>query len=178
MNVDQKYSHNLESRGLFYLVGMLEPWAPSNSLLIALRKLLQGGRSESGAIYKFATKGKQAVWTSKNRYQVKEFMYGRAFYVWKDASLWAHSSLFLSYAAQLSGANPVFLFTLRSCRWQLCIPQLLSSHHGEWKHPLDQFWGALIHIWRQKLLMAVTFLVYYDRDSHFTGGSVYSAMTN
>ena len=46
-----------ESRELFYLVGMFRTLSPGDSLSVALRKLLQGGRRGSQAIYKFATKG-------------------------------------------------------------------------------------------------------------------------
>ena len=53
---------------------------------------------------------------------------------------------FLSYAPQLSGANPVSLFTLRSGpsgRWLLlAFPQLLSNHHGVWQRPLDLSFGS------------------------------------
>jgi len=57
----------------------------------------------------------------------------------------------VSYAAQLSGANPVSLFTLRSGRWLLlAFPQFLSNHHGGWQHPLDAL-GALIYIWRPEI---------------------------
>ena len=57
----------------------------------------------------------------------------------------------------------------------LAFPQLLCSHHGEWKHPLDQFWEPSFIFGGKKLLMAMTFLVYYDRRYfHFTWGSVYS----
>ena len=45
---------------------------------------------------------------------------------------------FLSYAPQLSGANPVYLFTSRSGRWLLLVfPQLFSSHRRGWQLPLD-----------------------------------------
>ena len=55
------------------------------------------------------------MWTSKIRYQVKEcsvLCMGRC------KPLVSLDSFF-SYAAQLSGANPVSLFTLRSSRWLL-----------------------------------------------------------
>ena len=82
----------------------------------------------------------QAVWRSKIRYQVKEcsvLCMGRC----KPLD---SLNAILSYAAQLSGANPVSLFTLRS-EWQMaasCIPQLLSNHHGGWQHPPDQSFGS------------------------------------
>ena len=52
----EKYSHNLEVE-LYYLVGMFRTPSPGDSISIALRKLLQGGRRGRQDIYKFATKG-------------------------------------------------------------------------------------------------------------------------
>ena len=52
----KKYSHNLKVE-LFYLAGMFRTPSPGDSISVALRKLLQEGRRESPAIYKFATKG-------------------------------------------------------------------------------------------------------------------------
>ena len=59
------------------------------------------------------------------------------------------------YAPQLSGADPVSLFTLL-----LAFPQLLSSHHMGGSICWISAWGALITFGGQKSLMAVTFLVY------------------
>ena len=66
-----------------------------------------------------------------------------AFYVWEDASLWAHwihsFYMHLSYL----GSNPVSLLTLRGGRWLLlAFPQLLSDHHGRWQHLLDHSFGS------------------------------------
>ena len=44
---------------------------------------------------------------------------------------------FLSYAPQLSGANPASLFILL-----LAFAQLLSNHHEGWWHPLDPSFGS------------------------------------
>ena len=38
-------------------MGMFKTLSPGDSISVALRKLLQGGRRGSQAIYKFATKG-------------------------------------------------------------------------------------------------------------------------
>ena len=54
------------------------------SISVALRKLLQGGKRDHQAIYKFATKG---AGTLKIKDQVSRNL---AFHVWEDASLWAH----------------------------------------------------------------------------------------
>ena len=71
---------------------------------------------------------------------------------------------FLSYAPHLSGANPVSLFSLLLAFSQvlllLAFLQLLSNLCGVGQHPLDEVLGGLIHTGDQKLLMAVTFLVY------------------
>ena len=53
---------------------------------------------------------------------------------------------FLSYAPQLSGANPVSYFTLL-----LAFPQLLSNHRGGGSILWIAVWGALIHIWRPEI---------------------------
>ena len=100
-----------------------------DSISVVLRRLLQGGRSGSQAVYKFSTKGAGSL-NSKIRYQVKEFSFlcmGRCKPLGSLYSL-------ISYAPQLSGANPVSLFTLL-----LAFPQFLSNHHGGgWvQHPLD-----------------------------------------
>ena len=135
----------------------------------------------------------QAVWTSKIRYQIKEFSIG---YMGRFKPLGSLNSL-LSYVPQLSGPNPVSLFTLSSgsCgRWlPLVLPQLLSNHHGGWitmaggspwrvdHHGrwITMAGGGIcwIELWEpaftfggQKLLMAVAFLVYWfgSRAFHFT----------
>ena len=58
------------SRELFYLVGMFRTPSPGDSILVALRKLLQGGRKVSQAVYKFATKGTGSL---NIKIRVKEF---------------------------------------------------------------------------------------------------------
>ena len=63
---------------------------------------------------------------------------------------------FLSYAPQLSGANPVSLFTLF-----LAFPQLLSNHRwGGSTSAESQFWASSFTFGGQKSLMAVKFLVH------------------
>ena len=133
----------------------------------------------------------QAVWTSKIRYQIKEFSIG---YMGRFKPLGSLNSL-LSYVPQLSGPNPVSLFTLSSgsCgRWlPLVFPQLLSNHHGGWitmaggsPWRVDhhgrwitmagggicwiELWEPALTFGGQKSLMAVTFLVYWfgSRDFH------------
>ena len=57
MSVLKKKYIQPESKELFYLVGMFRTQSPGDSISVALRKLLQGGRKGSQAIYKFSTKG-------------------------------------------------------------------------------------------------------------------------
>ena len=68
---------------LFYLVGMFRTLSPGDSISVALRKLLQGGRMGSQATCKFAAK---AAGTLKIRYGIKEF----SFLCLVDTCLWAH----------------------------------------------------------------------------------------
>ena len=141
----EKYNHDLKVEN--YLVGMFKTPRPEDNISVALRNLLQGGRRGSQAIYKSAT---QAIGNLniKIRYQVKDFSIlciGRC-------KLLGSVNSFPSYAPQLSGANPVSLFTLRSGpigRWLLlAFPQLLSNHHGVWQlavavaDPLDLSFGS------------------------------------
>ena len=98
-------------------------------------------------IYKFATKG---VWTSKTRYQVKEFS---SLCIGRCKPLGSLYS-FLSYAPQLSGVNLVSLFTLL-----LAFPQLLSNHHeGVAAFSGFQFGELPSTFGGQKLLMVWHFL--------------------
>ena len=53
----QSHVSQHESRVLLYLVGMFRALNPGESISVALRKLLQGGRRGRQDIYKFATKG-------------------------------------------------------------------------------------------------------------------------
>ena len=88
---------------------------------------------------------------SKVTYQVKEFSIlctGRC------KPLGSLNS-FLSYAPQLSGANPVSLLTLL-----LAFPQLHSSPHGRCYHPLDSTWEPSFTFGGQKPLMTVKCLIH------------------
>jgi len=81
----EKYSHNLEVE-LYYLVGMFRTPSPGDSISVALRKLLQGGRRRSQVIYKFAAEGAGGLNIKKIRCQVKEL----SLCIWVDERLWAH----------------------------------------------------------------------------------------
>ena len=102
-----------------------------DSISVTLRKLLEGSRGEV-RLYTSLQQRQQAVWTLKVRYQVREFI---MLCIGRCKPLGSLNS-FLSYASQLSGANPVFLLTLL-----LAFPQLLSNHHGRWRHPLNHSFG-------------------------------------
>ena len=62
----------------------------------------------------------------------------------------------------VGGANPVFLFTLRSGRWPLlAFPQLLSNHgRGLTASVGCQFWEPSFTFGGQKSTMAMIFPVY------------------
>ena len=99
----KKYSPNLKVRELFYLVGMFRTLSPGDSISVARRKLLQGGGRGSKATYMFAAKGAGSL-NTKIRYQVKEL---NILCMGKCKPL----GLLNSSAPQLSGADPVSLFT-------------------------------------------------------------------
>ena len=111
---------------------MLRILSPGDSISVALRKLLQEGREEI-RLYTSFQQSEQAVWTSKIRYQVKEFS---ILFMGRCKSLGSLNS-FLSYTPELSGAILVSLFTL-----PLAFPQLLSCHHVGWQHPLHHSFGS------------------------------------
>ena len=53
----KKIQSQSESRKLVYVVGMFTTPSLGDSISVTLRKLLQGGKRESQAVHKFATKG-------------------------------------------------------------------------------------------------------------------------
>ena len=130
---------------------MFRTLSPGDSLSVAWRKLLQGGRGEV-RLYISLQQREQAVWT-KDQIKLRNF----TFCVWEDSSFWAHwIHSFLRHLSYL-GPNPVSLFTLRDGRWLLLAsPQLLSNQRGGWPH--WKFWEPSFTFGGQKSLMAVTFL--------------------
>ena len=147
---------------------MLRTLSPGDSISVALRKLLQAGRKGSQVIYKFVTKG-EAVWTSKTRYQVKGFS---VLFLGRCNPLDSLDSI-LPYAAQLSGTNPVSLFTLRGGRWLLLAfpsSSAITMVAGGVAASPGSVWEPSFTTGDQKSLMAVTFLVYWygRRYFHFT----------
>ena len=86
------------------MVGMFRTSSQGDIISVGLRKLLQGGRGESEAVHKFATKGAGSLIVKD--YQVKEFS---ILHMERCKPLGSLNS-FLSYAPHLFGANPVSLF--------------------------------------------------------------------
>ena len=118
---------------LFYLVEMFRTPSLGNSLSVALKKkMLRGGRRGSQAINRLYTSLPQRSLNIKDHLssELSILCMGRF------KPLGSLNSL-LSYAPQLSGANPVSLFTLL-----LEFPQLLSKHRGGWQHPMDHSFGS------------------------------------
>ena len=109
----------------------------------------------------------QAVWTSKIRYEVKEFS---ILCMGRCMPLGSLNS-FLPYAPQLSEANPVSLIPLRSGRFATCIPPApQQSPWGVAASTGSQFWEPSFTFEGQRLLMALIFFVYLygRRYFHFT----------
>ena len=107
---------------------MFRTLSQGDSISVAQRKLLQRGRRECQAIYKFATR-KQIVWTSKFRYQVKVFS------ILCTGRCKSLASLNLFFSPQLSG--PI-LFACSPCF--LHSPSSSAVTMG-WQHPLDHSFG-------------------------------------
>ena len=105
------------------MVGMFRTPSPKDSLSVALRKLFQGGRSRSQAIYKFATKGASSL---NIKYQVSRNL---AFYAWEDGSLWAHQNY--SFHMYLSYLGPILL-PFSPCF--SCSPSSSATTMGWWQH--------------------------------------------
>ena len=89
-------------------------------------------------LYTSLQQGEQAVWSSKIRYQVKEF---RVLCMGRCKPLGSLNSL-LSYAPQPSGA---ILFPCSPCFLHSPSSSAITSIH--W----IAAWGALIHIWRPEI---------------------------
>ena len=142
---------------------------PGDGISVALRKLLQGGRRGTQAIYKqrlYMQQREQSVWTSKIKQQVKEFS---ILYIGRCKPL---ASRIHSFHMHL--CYPVSWLTLQGggCGEGCFLPApscsaitlggggICSSQLGE---PSFSFGG-------QKSLMAVTFLAYWygRRYFHFT----------
>ena len=123
----KKYSHNLKVES-YFICRMFRTPSQGDSISVALRKLLQGGRGKVW-LYLSLLQREQAVWTSNIRYQVKEFsiLYGK---------MQSSQNPFLSYASAIWGQ---ILFP--------CLPCFLQSpwrrwEWAGWQHPLDHSLGS------------------------------------
>lgn len=118
--------------------------SPGDRISVALRKLLQGGRRGELGYIQACNKGSKQ--SEHQRLDIK--LRNLAFYVWEDASLWAH--WIHSFHMQLSSLvpNPISLFNFRSGRWLFLaflplVPQHLPwrGRGGKWQHLLDHSFG-------------------------------------
>ena len=131
----KKYSHTLKVE-LFYLVWMFRTSNPGDSISVALRKLLQGGRGWVRLCTGLQHR-ELAVCTSKIRYQVKG---SSILYLGGAASGHCLHSFPVTSAI---GASPISSPTL------LPAPPASQQSRG-WgssSTPWITIWGALIHIW-------------------------------
>ena len=138
-----------ESRELFYLVGMFRTLTPVDSISVALRKLLQGGRTESQAIYKFSTKGGGSLNIQDEVIKLRNF----AFCVWEDSSLGAHYTHSFHTPCSLLGS---ILFPCSPCFLHSPSSSAVTMKGGSigWIAVLR----ALIHVWRPEITVACHFL--------------------
>ena len=145
----KKYSHN-QMVELFYLEGMFRTLSLEGRISVALSKPLQGhGR---GLVWR-------GLWGKLDYIQVCNIgsrqsehqrldirLRNLAFYIWKDASLWAHWIHFFHMHLRCLGPNPISLFTLRSGRYGrwllLAFPKLLSNHCSGRRHLLNHSLGS------------------------------------
>ena len=145
----KKYSHNLKVEGYFIWWECLGPWAPSDSISRALRKLLQGGRSKSGYI-QVCNKGSRQSEHGRSGTKLRNL----AFYVRADVSPWAHRIPSFICTSAVWGQS-CFLIHLASC----IPPAPQQSLWGVAGSAGLQFWGPSFTFGGQKSLVAVTFLV-------------------
>ena len=142
-------------------MGKFRTPSPGDSILVSLRKLLQGGRGKSGYIQVCNTGYRQS---EHQRSGIK--LRNLPFCVWEDASLWA--PWIHPFHMHLSCMGTVHLLVhLASCT----PPAPQQSPWGEVAAPPGLQFGELLFTFGgQKSLMAVTFFVYeYGRRySHFT----------
>ena len=149
---------------------MFRTLSPGDSISVALGKMLQASRKQV-RLYSNLQQREQAVWTTEIKYQVKEF----SILCMGRCKPLGSLNPFLSYAPQLSGANPVFLFPLfLAFPW---TPQESPLWGGEVVvvaisagSVLRAFWEPSFTFGRQELLMAVISPVnqYGRRYFHFT----------
>ena len=88
-----------------------------DSISVALRKLLQGGKRWSQAIYRLAKRGAGSL---NIRNQISSLR-NIAFCVWEDASLWAHWIYSFYMHVSYLELNPISLFTFSSVQFSCSI---------------------------------------------------------
>ena len=126
---------------------MFRTLGPGDSISVALRKVLQGGRRGSQPLYKFATKGK-AVWISKIRYQVKEFS---VLFLGRCKPLDSLDS-FLPYGSSAIWGQPCFFVHLKEQQMAAsCFSSSSAITMGSGSIPWATVLGALTHIWRPEI---------------------------
>ena len=165
-----KYIVTTWKQRVIYLVGMFRTPSLGDSISVALRKLLQGGRSRGVRPYITLQQREQAVWTSKIRCQVKQF----CILCMERCKPLGPLNSFLSYATQLSGTKFCFLVHLKE--WQMaasCNPP--ASQQSLWRVAASagsQFGEPSLTFGDQKSLMAVKFLVYWYGRRYFHSTNV------
>ena len=130
---------------------MLRTLSSGGSISIALRKLLWGGRRESGYIQVCNKGARQSVWASEiivkqlGKPDIK--LRNLAFFsVWEDASLWAH--WINSFHMHLSYLGPI-LFSCWPCFLHSPSSSAINMRGGS--IPWITVLGILIHIWRPEI---------------------------
>ena len=126
---------------------MFRTLTSGDSISVSLRKLLRESREGESVYTQVCDKGNRQSECQTSCIKLRNL----GFFVWEDASLWAH--WIHSFHMHLSYLGPI-LFTLRSGRWLLFVfPQLqpwaITTAGGSihWITVL----GAIIHIWRPKI---------------------------
>ena len=114
-----------ESRELFYLVGIFRTQHLSSS-----GKTAPGRYKGKSGYIQVCSKGSRQSEHQRSGIglRIQHSTYGK---------MQASPNSFLSYAPQLSGVNPVSLFSVL-----LAFPQLLSGHCRGWQHPLECSLGS------------------------------------
>ena len=139
----KKYNHDLKVESYFIWWECLGHRA-RDSISVALRKLFQGGRRRSQAIYKLATKGVDSL-NIKDQIDIK--LRNLALYIWEDASLSTHR--IHSFHVHLRCLGPI-LFLCSPCF--LHFPNSSAITVGVAASArLDCSLGSLINIWRPEI---------------------------
>ena len=134
----KKYSHNLKVQ-LFYLVIMFRTLSLDNSISVALRKLVQGGRREV-RLYTSLQQGEQVVLNIKDQVSLRNLAFSG-----KVQAL-GLTEFILSYAPQIPG--PVLSPSCPLVHLASCISPAPQQSPWRWHHPLITAWSVRILFWR------------------------------